>query len=141
MEIPAKLVIRKMEDELTKLKESLDHTEAGGTSSSASYREHAQALKTYCDLLLDSGSSRLQPPPNVQRASVDDVVARMSEGVAAKKSDPRPGNYSAGSDSGSSSGAKRTVESDSGTSARSKKSTESIYDEGDEPNSDSLFDF
>lgn len=143
MEIPAKLVIRKMENELARLKESLDDSE--GTGSSAAYREHAQALKTYCELLLDSGSSRLQPPANVRHASVNDVKARMSEGLADRKSDSRMGSSesrsSVNSSSSSSSTGKQKVDSRSETSARSKSHNETIYDEGDEPNSDSLFDF
>jgi hypothetical protein len=131
MEIPAKLVIRKMEDELVKLKESLDESSGGGASSQAAYREHAQALKTYCDLLLDSGSSRVEAPPKVQHASVDDVKAKMSQGLTDKKSDSR-----------SSDSVKRHAEnSDTGTTAQSKKTSETIYDQGNEPNSDSLFDF
>ncbi|PYZ91610.1 hypothetical protein CR194_18425 [Salipaludibacillus keqinensis] len=108
MEIPAKLVVRKMEEELMKLKGSLDETTPN------SYRDHAQALKTYCDLLLDSGSSHLQAPAKVQHASVDEVTRRMSEGFTDTKTKTE--------------------------SVQDRKKTP-IYDEGDNPKSDSLFDF
>lgn len=138
MEIPANLVIRKMEDELARLKESLVDSGGNGSASAAAYREHAQALKTYCDLLLDTGSSRLQAPPKVQHASLEDVERRMSEGLANKKTDLGLGN--SGVDS--SSRGKRMNDSRSGTgTAADSKNSEPIYDESDLPNSDSLFDF
>ncbi|WP_416147837.1 DUF5327 family protein [Salipaludibacillus sp. HK11] len=153
MDIPAKLVIRKMDSELDRLKEKL--VESGSSSSSsAGYREHVHALKTYCDLLLDSesdvdsGRSRLKTPVNVQHASVEDVKARMSEGLVDKKS-ASSGSVSgigsgarSGSEAGSRVGDKRSPEAAGGAQgASAKSSSDTIYDEGDNPNSDSLFDF
>ncbi|WP_280771064.1 DUF5327 family protein [Salipaludibacillus daqingensis] len=131
MEIPAKLVIRKMEEELVRLKQSLDRSDAGSGSSAspASYREHAQALKTYCDLLLDSEGSSLQSPGKVQRASMEDMTAIMSEGLDDTKSGQKQ-----------STAVTKGKNPTQGKTSRSK-GNEPIYDEGNEPDSDSLFDF
>jgi hypothetical protein len=100
MEIPAKLVIQKMEAELSRLKESIDHPEAA-----SSYREHAQSIKTYCELLLETQHTGTHyKSEKVRHASPQDVTSR------------RPAE-------------------------ESPKKRETIYDNGDEPASDSLLDF
>lgn len=106
MDIPAKLVIEKMEAELSRLKASMNEG-----SSADSYRAHAQSLKTYCELLLETqhtGTYYKSAP--VQHASIEDV--REQQPAASGPSAKKPSE---------------------------KKST--IYDEGDEPESDSLLDF
>jgi hypothetical protein len=102
MDIPAKLVIEKMEMELHRLKHSVDDPNAG-----TSYRDHAQSLKTYCELLLESQHTGTHyKVDKVQHASVEDI---------------RP--------------AEKPVES------KQPRKKASIYDDGDEPASDSLLDF
>ncbi|MGJ9384017.1 hypothetical protein CR203_05405 [Salipaludibacillus neizhouensis] len=104
MDIPASVVIRKMEEELDKLKVSVN-------ASENTYREHAQVLKTYCDLLLDTKTEA--PAPKVQHATVNDVHGRKGE---------------------------RTEHQQTPESHSAKKSG-TVYDGGDNPESDSLFDF
>ncbi|SDO61686.1 YwdI family protein [Alkalicoccus daliensis] len=103
MDIPAKLVIEKMEAELARLKASIDQPQKG-----SSYRDHAQSLKTYCDLLLETKhTGTYYKTENLQHASVEDI--RPSQNPAAP--------------------------------VRQSPKKTSIYDEGDEPKSDSLLDF
>ncbi|WP_142393277.1 YwdI family protein [Alkalicoccus urumqiensis] len=105
MDIPAKLVVEKMEHELAQLKASLE-------GSGSDHRNHAQALKTYCDLLLDSRhTGTYYKAEAVQHASVSDVRP-APEKTAAPKAQPQE-----------------------------NKKPDTIYDEGNEPKSDSLFDF
>ncbi|ADU32370.1 YwdI family protein [Evansella cellulosilytica] len=73
MEIPAKVVVQKMEEELAKLKTLLE-----GDSSSPAFRDQATAIKTYCDLLLSSHETKRQAAPKVNHASVDDVINTKS---------------------------------------------------------------
>ncbi|NJP38224.1 YwdI family protein [Alkalicoccus luteus] len=102
MDIPAKLVIEKMESELAKLKQSMD----GDTGTS--YRDHAQSLKTYCELLLESQHTGTYYKAEPVRHATPEQVKRQAA-PAQKPQQPE------------------------------KRS--SIYDESDEPESDSLFDF
>ncbi|CAM3770927.1 YwdI family protein [Alkalicoccus chagannorensis] len=109
MDIPAKLVVEKMESELARLKETLDDSSAG------SYRDHAQSLKTYCELLLESqhtGTYYKAPP--VQHASPEDVRQPQTPAESYK-----PG----------------------AAAEKQPKQRPSFYDEGDKPESDSLLDF
>lgn len=100
MDIPAKLVIQKMETELARLKKSM---ESSGAESS--YREHAQSLKTYCELLLETEhTGTYYKTEKVQHASIEDVEPQRRTGKSSAK-------------------------------------RETIYDDGDEPASDSLLDF
>ena len=75
MQIPARVVVEKMEEELNKLKLSLD-----SSSSSSAYREQAAAIKTYCDLLLSTQSSGTAAP-TVQHATKKDVTELRSNSV------------------------------------------------------------
>lgn len=106
MDIPAKLVIEKMEVELARLKESMNNNSAAG-----SYRDHAQSIKTYCELLLESqhtGTHYKSAP--VQHASLEDVRSQQPASAV-----PAAG--------------------------KEKERKNTIYDEGEEPESDSLLDF
>ncbi|MBU9724292.1 MULTISPECIES: YwdI family protein [Bacillaceae] len=79
MNIPARIVVEKMEAELEKLKDSLLQEEAGGTST---YKEQAAAIKTYCELLLSSDTEstyKRKEAPVVKHASVNDL-AKSSDG-------------------------------------------------------------
>ncbi|MFA9556432.1 YwdI family protein [Evansella sp. AB-rgal1] len=104
MNIPAKIVVEKMEQELQRLKAILEDQ-----PNSQAYREQAIAIKTYCDLLLSSTSTESFVTPNVKHATVADV--------------------------------RKDVETKSHVSPKSSKEKLSIYDDGDDPNSDSLLDF
>ncbi|UCZ53089.1 YwdI family protein [Bacillus shivajii] len=103
MNIPAEIVIEKMEEELQRLKAVIEEQ-----PSSPTYREHAATMKSYCELLLSSEGVRTQEVPKVQHASVADV--RGKDEAARVEKQPA-------------------------------KRKQSIYDDGDEPQSDSLFDF
>lgn len=114
MNIPARLVLRKMDEELAKLKDAVDR--AGDAED---YRQYAHSLKAYCDLLLESdrGSGGETPAASgVQKASAEDMerlmMGDMSEDGKNLKKAEEP-----------------------------RKKKQSIYDDGDEPESDSLFDF
>ncbi|WP_078593444.1 YwdI family protein [Evansella clarkii] len=114
MEIPARIVVEKMEEELKKLKVSVEE------DSSSAYREQAAVIRTYCDLLL-SANSKGQTVPAVQHATVRDVESQQ-----------RPSGQHAGAAESTGSGSKESA-------PQEKKYA--IYDEGDDPESDSLFDF
>ncbi|UTR12268.1 YwdI family protein [Evansella sp. LMS18] len=114
MEIPARIVVEKMEEELKKLKVSVEE------DSSSAYREQAAVIKTYCDLLL-SANAKGQTVPTVQHATVRDVESHQ-----------RPAAQPA--DAAASTGSSRKE-------SASQEKKYSIYDEGDNPESDSLFDF
>ncbi|MDG5787402.1 YwdI family protein [Evansella sp. AB-P1] len=74
MDIPAKVVVKKMEDELRKLKASLEEQ-----PNSTVYREQAVAIKTYCDLLLASEEApKPLTAPKVQHATIKDVKTSSS---------------------------------------------------------------
>ncbi|MCE7791374.1 YwdI family protein [Salipaludibacillus sp. CUR1] len=108
MEIPAKLVLRKMEEELAKLKHAVN--ESGKTDD---YRQYAQALKTYCDLILDSEDRTAeQPSGDVRQPSAADIKMMMGD-----------------------------MEEDRPAAKTGNKKKQTIYDKSDEPESDSLFDF
>lgn len=103
MNIPAEIVLEKMEEELKRLKAVLHEQ-----PSSPAYREHAATMKSYCELLLSTEGSRQKEAPKVQHASVEEVRGK-NESSSLEKRHP---------------------------SGKSR-----IYDDGDEPESDSLFDF
>ncbi|QKS72861.1 YwdI family protein [Paenalkalicoccus suaedae] len=105
MNIPASFIIQKMEAELAQLKASVNNPQ-----QASEYREHAQAIKTYAELLLDSGSkpSYASSQP-VQHAQVADV--KPSAPMQQPQAQP------------------------------TKQASKDIYDNGNEPESDSLFDF
>ncbi|SDZ66832.1 hypothetical protein SAMN05421736_12813 [Evansella caseinilytica] len=75
MNIPAKTVIAKMEEEVAKLKKTVEET-----PDTEGYREPAAAIKAYCDLLLssgaDAGAGRGKRPTTVKYAAVEDVMGQ-----------------------------------------------------------------
>lgn len=73
MNIPASIVIEKMEEELAKLKKAISDD-----SQSNSYHEQATVIKAYCDILLSSSKTGVTPPPKVKHASAEDVEGKKS---------------------------------------------------------------
>ncbi|MCR6108290.1 DUF5327 family protein [Salipaludibacillus agaradhaerens] len=114
MDISAKLVLKKMDEEMAKLKQALNQS-----PNSSQYRESAQALKTYCNLLLDSELQLYDTKSNHQSSLSDEAVKHAMYG------DLEEGRH------------ERTLRQ----GAAKKSTTDPIYDEGDRPSSDSLFDF
>ncbi|UTR16333.1 YwdI family protein [Salipaludibacillus sp. LMS25] len=114
MDISAKLVLKKMDEELAKLKNALNQSPDLGN-----YRENAQALKTYCELLLASESATYKTAATKQ-LSPDDIAVKH-----AMYGDLEEGRR------------ERRAHQENGK----KCTTDSIYDDGDSPSSDSLFDF
>ncbi|MCR6112414.1 DUF5327 family protein [Bacillus sp. A301a_S52] len=115
MDISAKLVLKKMDEELAKLKQALNQS-----SNSSQYRENAQALKTYCDLLLDSGLQQPYDTQSHQQPTPSDAAVKQ-----AMYGDLEEGRHERKLRQG----------------AAKKSTTDPIYDDGDSPSSDSLFDF
>ncbi|MDQ0257414.1 hypothetical protein J2S74_004872 [Evansella vedderi] len=75
MNIPARIVVEKMEEELIKLKATLED------ESSSAYRDQAMAIKTYCELLLSSSQSAGTTAPKVKHATVEDVTGKKSRSI------------------------------------------------------------
>lgn len=137
-EISNDLVLRKMKEALVRLEEAMDQE--------ADAAEHAQTLKTYCDLVIEaeryrSEPSRSQAPP-VQNATVHDVEQASfqpspsysqqayEQAITGKIPPSRQPGVSSGGTS-----------RQGGKVGAPRKERPSIYDEGDEPESNSLLDF
>lgn len=73
MNIPASILIEKMEEELKKLKVAIE--------DESSYHEQATVIKAYCDLLLSSSKSTGMTTPKVKHATVEDVTGKKSHSV------------------------------------------------------------